>query len=132
MSLTKDQTPTDEWKQDLETERLITNKNQYSVLHICPKHKTSCYTPLSNDCVDCKLYLSGEDIRYLLAQAELKGARKERERTEKAAGRLIDFNEEKGWPAAYKSGSDAGAGFTIGYTAALDELLESLSQKETV
>lgn len=58
-----------EWEKDLETEKLIIGKNQNSVLHNCPKHGTSGYMPLENKCPDCKLYLSGKDVRQLLSDA---------------------------------------------------------------
>jgi hypothetical protein len=60
-----------EFRQDLETEQMIVGKNQYSVLHICPEHGTGCNVPLGNDCIDCKLYLSGEDVRTLIKQEKL-------------------------------------------------------------
>lgn len=55
-----------EMNKDLETEGMIIGRNLHSVYHICPKHGTSCNMPLSNDCVDCKLYLSGADVRTLI------------------------------------------------------------------
>ena len=71
ISVTFPQTDKTTWemKEDLETEKLITGKNLHSVYHICPKHGVGIDMPLQNDCVDCKLYLSGKDIRQLLAQA---------------------------------------------------------------
>ncbi len=61
-----------EWEKDNETEKLITSKNIHSVLHICPTHGSSCYMPLENTCPDCKLYLSGKDIRHLLDEQRQK------------------------------------------------------------
>ena len=52
----KDQVPVEEWRLDLETEKLISGKNQHSVYHICPEHGVGINMPLQNKCVDCKLY----------------------------------------------------------------------------
>lgn len=46
---------------------------------------------------------------------------------ERVAKNMIKYNHTAGWRAANKTGSDAGAGFTIGYKAALEELLEALN-----
>ena len=56
---------------DRETERKIIGHNQHSVYHICPRpeHGTSCYAPLQNKCSECRLYLSGEDVRWLIDEA---------------------------------------------------------------
>lgn len=59
------------WEEDRETEKLITNKNQNSVYKICPKHGVGIDMPLEFQCEDCKLYLSGKDIRQLLHQQKL-------------------------------------------------------------
>ena len=52
---------------DLETEKQILGKHQHSIYHICPTHGTGIYQPLQNDCIDCLLFLSGKDVRTLLA-----------------------------------------------------------------
>lgn len=56
-----------EWRNDLKTEGLIVGKNQHSVYHICAKHGTGIDLPQKNKCLDCYLFLSGADVRYLLA-----------------------------------------------------------------
>lgn len=51
----------EEMIRDNETEKLIIGKNQHSVYRHCVTHGLSCYLPLNNECIDCKLYLSGAD-----------------------------------------------------------------------
>ena len=57
-----------EWIQDRDTERLISGKNIHSVYHICVKHGVGVDMPLQYECSDCRLYLSGVDIRSLLSK----------------------------------------------------------------
>ena len=86
-----------EWEKDLETEKLIIGKNQNSVLHNCPKHGTSGYMPLENKCPDCKLYLSGKDVRQLLADAR-REVIKEFDEWIKSWGSIPETNEyANGW-----------------------------------
>jgi hypothetical protein len=68
-----------QYRLDLETERLIKGRNVHSVYHVCPTHANRCYAPLQNDCVDCKLYLSGADVRKLINEAIDKCARTARD-----------------------------------------------------
>jgi hypothetical protein len=92
-----------ERREDLETEKLIVGKNVHSVVHMCPKHGTSCYTPLSNGCEDCKLYLSGADIRTII-EAELKRQRDEiREwaKNDQPIDELYSEEEHRGFVPAY-------------------------------
>jgi len=67
-----------EFDRDLETERLITGKNQHSVIRWCARHGFGCHGPGEDICPSCgqrcMLYLSGEDVRQLIKQARIETA----------------------------------------------------------
>jgi len=100
-----------EWKEDLETEKLIVGKNQHSVLHYCIVHGTGIPKPLENRCPNCVLYLSGKDVRSLLLSQRqeivksLEGMKRTRENTIPSIAnnpRFIETVEQQniGWNAA--------------------------------
>ncbi len=60
----------------------------------------------------------------------LKLKQQHREELESKVKKMIDENEKNGWRAAYASGSDAGAGYTIGYKAALEDLLNRTEEED--
>jgi len=56
-----------EFDEDLDTERLLlAYGNEHSVYHICPTHGVGIDMPMTNTCPDCRLYISGKDVRKLM------------------------------------------------------------------